>query len=382
MGTGDNSIGGRAMSVNSIALPHGGNLQQASQIYGIDIHDWIDLSTGINPRSYPLAPIATEYFHQLPYPSSGLIDVASKYYGSNQLLPIAGTQAAIQVLPQCLPELPILLPKVGYQEHRKHWLRGAAPCRDYPANHAEETAVYIDQQLQENAATHLLLINPNNPTGLYLDKQNMLKWAGQLKEGGHLIVDEAFIDVTPEQSLLTEPLPDNVLVLRSCGKFFGLAGIRLGFAFASPVLRERLSDALGLWPISGPTQAAGIQGLGDDLWQQQARLKITQDSDTTATLFEPLLQQLNPVRQMNRPLFHSYLLAKQSARDMQFWFAKRGILLRLIDWDEDLSLVRVGLLDSTNNEHTQRVKQAVTAAVEAINDGVFYSHETPLPQKA
>lgn len=369
-----------------MSLHHGGNLQQASLQYGIDIDQWIDLSTGINPRSYPLTPIAAEYFHQLPYSSPELSKLAAQYYGSDQLLPIAGTQAAIQVLPQCLPQLPILLPKVGYQEHRKHWLKANNLCCDYPASDNAETVAFIDRQLQRNAATHLLVINPNNPTGLYLDQQQLLRWADRLEAGGCLIVDEAFVDVSPEQSLLADssakPLPDNVLVLRSCGKFFGLAGIRLGFAFGSQALRERLSAALGLWSISGPTQAAGIQALADREWQQQARINITRDSEITQKLFDPLMQLLSPVRHIRRPLFHAYALPHDSARQLQQWFAQRGILLRLIEWDDELTLVRIGLLDISREDQYQRVLQAVDAAVEAITDGVFYNHETELSQKA
>jgi cobalamin biosynthetic protein CobC len=365
-----------------MTLHHGGNLQQASERYGIDLDRWIDLSTGINPRAYPLAPIAAEYFQRLPYPSAALTQAAAEYYGSDTLLPIAGTQAAIQVLPQCLPRLPVWLPKIGYQEHRKHWLKADSPCWDYPASDAIETASFIDQQLQQDARIHLLLINPNNPTGLCLDKQLIQQWAGQLQEGGHLIVDEAFMDASPEQSLLTETLPSNVIVLRSCGKFFGLAGIRLGFAFAHQRLRDCLSEALGLWSISGPTQAAGIQALSDRPWQQQAQLNIALDGEVTSSLFKPLIERLQPYRSVYRPLFHSYLFDKEVADRLQSWLARRDILVRLVDWSSDLTLVRIGLLDSTNSDQCLRVQQAVTAAVEAVNDGVFYRDETTLPQKA
>ncbi len=359
---------------------HGGDIITASRLYGTDASEWIDLSTGINPRGYPVAPLAPEVFQQLPYPSAELQRCAEAYYGNASLLPVAGTQAAIQALPQCLSQLTstnvILLPAVGYQEHRKHWLKSGIDCVDYPSLQLEPTITFIDQQLQQNPNQHLLIINPNNPTGLCFSPQQLLLWSQQLASGACLIVDEAFMDVSPEKSLLQTgvSLPDNVIVLRSCGKFFGLAGIRLGFVFACETIRSQLQESLGLWMISGPTQAIAIQALKDETWQQQARVTLHRCSAVTRELFEPLVNQFESrVNQFERSqvshhaLFSSYRIDASTASWLQDYFAHQAILLRVIPVNDADSILRIGLVDAENKGLCGRIQSAVTGAVADLN---------------
>jgi cobalamin biosynthesis protein CobC len=366
---------------------HGGDIVAASRLYGTDESEWIDLSTGINPRGYPVAPLAPEVFQQLPYPSAELQRCAAAYYGNASLLPVAGTQAAIQALPQCLSQLTstnaILLPAVGYQEHRKHWLKSGIECVDYPSLQLEPTTTFIDQQLQQNPNQHLLIINPNNPTGLCFSPQQLLLWSQQLAPGTCLIVDEAFMDVSPEMSLLQTgaSLPDNVIVLRSCGKFFGLAGIRLGFVFASEAIRSQLQELLGLWMISGPTQAVAIQALKDETWQQQARVALHRCSAVTRELFEPLVNQFESrvnqfesrVNQFehsqvsHHALFSSYRIDTSTASWIQDYFARQAILLRVIPVNDDDSILRIGSIDAGHKGLCGRIESAVTGAVADLN---------------
>jgi cobalamin biosynthesis protein CobC len=359
---------------------HGGDIFSASRLYGTDESEWIDLSTGINPCGYPVAPLAPEIFQQLPYPSAELQRCAAAYYGNSSLLPVAGTQAAIQALPQCLSQTTstnaILLPAVGYQEHRKHWLKNGLTCVDYPSLQLEPATTFIDRQLQQNPNQHLLIINPNNPTGLSFSPQQLLHWSQQLAPGACLIVDEAFMDISPEKSLLQADvfLPDNVIVLRSCGKFFGLAGIRLGFVFASEAIRSQLQESLGLWMISGPTQAIAIQALNDEAWQQQARVSLNRYSAVTRGLFEPLVNQFESrVNQFERSqvshhaLFSSYRIDASTASWLQDYFAHQAILLRVIPVNDDDSILRIGLIDADNKGQCTRIKNSVTGAVADLN---------------
>ena len=119
----------------------------------------------------------------------------------------------------------------------------------------------------------------------------MKDWAQRLPEGGYLIIDEAFIDLTPEQSVLQQHFCDNMLVLRSFGKFFGLAGIRLGFVFANAMLRQHLQERIGLWTVNGPAQEVAIAALRDSAWQSAAQLKIRRSASVTQEKLQPLFEQ-------------------------------------------------------------------------------------------
>ena len=73
----------------------------------------------------------------------------------------------------------------------------------------------------------MVLVQPNNPTGALFARSRLLDWHARLaRRGGWLVVDEAFIDPTPDASLAPMAGADGLVVLRSLGKFFGLAGAR------------------------------------------------------------------------------------------------------------------------------------------------------------
>ena len=353
---------------------HGGDIVSASRRYGIAPERWIDLSTGVNPEPYPLHELSAESFHRLPYLTPAFRDAVSDYYGARNWLAISGTQAAIQVLPKLLRRLPILMPQIGYQEHRRHWQRAKTHILSYPACDLEHARRFIDDALRKNKRQHLMVINPNNPTGLLMGLPQLLEWSRQLVEGAYLIVDEAFIDVSPEHSLLAETLPDNVVVLRSFGKFFGLAGIRLGFVFANTALLSALDQELGLWQVNGPAQDIAIRALTDRQWQEQMRDRIASNRELAGQLFAPVFHSAadevvhplvgdGPSRELEcRSLFISYKMPLSLAVQVSDYFARRGILLRVISIGDNEAILRIGLLSSTNPaSHT-----AVGAAVESF----------------
>ena len=100
--------------------------------------------------------------------------------------------------------------------------------------------------------------------------------AGELRRrGGLLVIDEAFMDVAPAgSSLAPDVASGNVIVLRSFGKFFGLAGLRLGFVLAAPPLGKKIAAALGPWAVSGPAIAVGTQALADTPWIERTRARL------------------------------------------------------------------------------------------------------------
>jgi len=230
------------------AIVHGGGIAAAAALYGGRVGDWLDLSTGLNPCPPAVPDVPAVAWQRLP--DQHLFDevmiAARDFYRSGDILPLAvpGTQAAIQMLPRLVPagaRVAILSPTYG-EYARVFALAGArvdaiAGPDDVRADHALVVAV-----------------NPNNPDGRLLSRDAVKRLAADLAgRGGYLVVDEAFADCTPETSVV-DVVADtpNLIVFRSFGKFFGMAGIRLGFVVARPEVRECMATWLGPWAVSGP----------------------------------------------------------------------------------------------------------------------------------
>lgn len=256
-------------------LDHGGNLDAAVRRYGRPREDWLDLSTGINPHPYPVPSLAAGAWHRLPETDAMLLQAAEKYYGASPLLAVAGTQAAIQALPRLRSSSRVIVPSIAYAEHAHHWQQNGHTVRELP--YTELASVVDDCDV-------MVVCNPNNPTGESVAPAILRDWAKRLAaRGGWLIVDEAFGDVTPELSIaaLTASAASaefpGLIVLRSIGKFFGLAGLRLGFVAVEADLLARLRDMLGPWTVSGPAQQIGTAALTDTAWQSQMRDRLREE---------------------------------------------------------------------------------------------------------
>lgn len=344
------------MSNLNSPLEHGGNIEAVSAAFGIPLLHWLDLSTGINPYPYPVVNLEPDLFQKLPYESTQFRHAVSEYYGLNEFVAGNGSQQFIALLPRVLSPLPVLLPDLGYQEHERYWQFHGNELHNYPAFNADQAKQFIEAALEQNPAKHLLVINPNNPSGLLFSSQQLLDWAGRLQQGAMLIVDEAFMDATPQSSLLHDRLPVNVVVLRSFGKFFGLAGVRLGFAFSSPGngVVQSLQQWLGPWNINGAAQALAARALSDVKWQQQNTQRLQQLMESTQIGIKPLMQVLNASRQVHWPLFSSYLLEKKVVDFLYDAFCQQGILLRKIEYNGQHSLLRVGRYILDEEERFQR----------------------------
>ena len=264
-------------------LEHGGRLLEAAREHGIDATHWLDLSTGINPHAYPVGAISAEAWRRLPEAEDGLIEVARRYYGIAEdlashvaIVPIAGTQAAIQALPRVLARnhvstgpLRVCVAALTYNEYAHAWRRAGHTVTAHDFLRLPEAAVQSDI---------VMLCHPNNPTGARLPVDALCAMLASLRaRRGCLIVDEAYMDATPEGSLLRSLNAadwEHMIVLRSVGKFFGLAGARAGFALGHPGIMQALNEELGPWTLSGPARAAVVQALNDKPWQTATRAAL------------------------------------------------------------------------------------------------------------
>lgn len=339
-------------------IEHGGNLAAVASRYGIAENRWLDLSTGISPHAYPIPALPRSAYQQLPYAHAGLNQAAQNYYfqngkpNSHQLLAVPGSQAAIELLPTLLKNVPILLPSVGYQEHHLHW-QALGQQATYRALNSTQAGTDIDQQLADHHG-HLLIINPNNPSGLLFEPQQIIGWAKQLASNCYVIVDEAFIDTKPQGSLLNQQdIADNIIVLRSFGKFFGLAGLRLGFVAAQPKIIQQLQQRMLTWGISGPSQAIAAKALADTQWQQQAIIDIRRSQQLTHTILKAL--PLTAKALASSELFQSYKTDNRTAEALFEHCCRHGILIRKITLTDQKSILRFGLIDHQCPNDAERV---------------------------
>jgi L-threonine-O-3-phosphate decarboxylase len=304
-------------------------LQRAVREYGIPLENWLDLSTGISPYAWPVPAIPPSAWQRLPEDDDGLIEVARTYYGAPMLLPIAGSQAAIQALPDLRHASRVGIVSPGYNEHAQAWRRAG--------HHVEQRGA---AELIANAERYdvVVLIHPNNPGGDRFDPQELLSLhAGLAERDGWLVVDEAFMDATPQHSLCAYAGREGLIVLRSVGKFFGLAGARAGFVCAAPALLGALREQLGPWTLAGPTRYVLKQALADRAWQTAARANLQVCGERLRALLTN--HDLAPAGGCD--LFQ--WCRRENAADLHRGLATRGILTRLFDKPASL---RFGLPES------------------------------------
>jgi len=312
--------------IDFVPPEHGGRLRQAAERYCIPVFDWLDLSTGINPVPWPVPPLAATCWGRLPEDEDDLESTAADYYGASNPLPLAGSQAAIQALPMLRDPGRVGIPRIGYREHAHAWRR---------AGHAlvELDDAEIEDRLSDGAERldALVVINPNNPSGRRWPVDRLLDWHARLAErGGWLVVDEAFMDTTPESSLLPHSGREGLVVLRSLGKFFGLAGARVGFLFAEPGLRERVRRLLGPWTLSGPAREVARLALSDRAWQEAERHSLHRRAARLADLLDG--HGLSPAG--GTALFQ--WVRTHDAERIQDVLARQAILVRRFDAPDSL----------------------------------------------
>ena len=307
-------------------LEHGGRLRQAARRHGIALEDWIDLSTGINPYGWPVPTIPESAWARLPEEEDGLIAAAKAFYRAPALLPVAGSQAAIQMLPRLRRPARIAMLSPAYAEHEHAWRSAGHSVQPLGA---DELAEGVEE------AEVVVLVNPNNPTGHRFGVEQLLDWHRRLAaRGGWLVVDEAFMDVTPDQSLAPHCHRSGLVVLRSLGKFFGLAGARVGFVLAWPDLLESLRERLGPWTVAGPSRYVAQAALADRAWHARMRQELPRQAGRLAELLSR--HGLPPGG--GTALFQSVVTAGAEAYHQRL--ARQGIFTRLFG---DQSRLRFGL---------------------------------------
>ncbi|MBF0371991.1 MAG: threonine-phosphate decarboxylase [Alphaproteobacteria bacterium] len=293
---------------------HGGDIAAAEERFGRPADGWLDLSTALNPFSYPLGEIPPEAWRRLPDRAemTALCEAAASYYRAPDpamLVAAPGTQALIQILPRLVEPCTVTVIGPTYGEHARCWRAAGHRVTVCDAAQAADGHVVV-------------VVNPNNPDGRRLEPDGLVALAEALaRRGGLLVVDEAFADVAPEVSVAGRVGP-GMVVLRSFGKFFGLAGLRLGFAIAPPPLALALRDMMGPWAVAGPAIAIGTRALADRKWMAVTRNRLARE----ALALDGLLGAAGMTVLGGTPLFR--LVSAGRAWALYEYLGERGILVR------------------------------------------------------
>ena len=241
---------------------------------------WIDLSTGINPVPFPIPELPAEIWSRLPTRSEeeALLAATAATYrvpDSGMIAAASGTQALIQLLPRLRPKSHVEILGPTYEEHEACWTR-----------HGHRVSMVKEFDPSERADV-VIVVNPNNPTGRVIPASVLRTVATALaKKNGLLIVDEAFIDVLPETASIASDPPPATIVLRSFGKTYGLAGLRLGFAIAEVSLATRIRAEFGPWAVSGPALRIGKAALSDPHWLAETTARLRSDQQRLDAVLE------------------------------------------------------------------------------------------------
>ncbi|WP_294540575.1 threonine-phosphate decarboxylase CobD [uncultured Rhodoblastus sp.] len=251
---------------------HGGGLAAARRRFPLAPEPWLDLSTGINALPYACGGLSPEAFARLPEAEAiaKLEAAAAQFFGLGagaECVAAPGTQSLIQLLPRLFPAQDIALLDFTYAEHERVWALSGARA---------QTRTRLDDLAQADVA---IVVNPNNPDGRLVAADDLVALAHRrAARAGLLIIDEAFADFLPRAKSLSSHLPlPGAIVLRSFGKTFGLAGLRLGFALCGQDLARKLRAALGPWAVSGAAVEIGVKAYGDARWLAQSAARLEQD---------------------------------------------------------------------------------------------------------
>ena len=293
---------------------HGGKIDSAVASYGGKKTEWLDLSTGINPISYPLSKFKKNVWEALPDDETfrNVLSAAKLFWDvptSSSILCSSGASALIALIPFLYAYRTVTIEGPTYSEHEASF------------RNAGFSLIPKDGDVQ-------IVVNPNNPDGRLHLKNKVIKNHRKLT-----IIDESFCDPTQENSLAILTKKPGFIVLKSFGKFWGLGGVRLGFAVGTKETLDPIKKALGPWQVSGPALAIGTQALNDLDWAAETRLKLI---DLSARL-DKLMKNHQLIGGTN--LFRLYSVSDATA--FAQYLASAKILTRTFNYNRNW--IRFGL---------------------------------------
>ena len=325
-------------------LLHGGAIDALQAAYPDAPTPWIDLSTGINPWPYPNTAVSPSHLHRLPTASAMQAcrqSLAENLGVSPDAIVLApGSELLIRLLPDAIRPRQVAMASPTYADHKHVWSKAGADIIE------TKDSLQLASNVDAIVVTH-----PNNPDGRVFNPNLLEKAREELAaRGGWLFLDEAYADLMPERSLAHMSGAAGLIILRSFGKFYGLAGLRLGALLAPDNVQAIIADKLGSWPISGPALEIGARAFADKAWQDETR----QSLNAAAARLDTIL-----TRGGLRVLGGTDLFRFVDAGDAHAVFdhlAQAGVYVRRFDWSREH--LRFGL--PANAEEERRLAEALT----------------------
>jgi len=317
-------------------IAHGGRLARAQADYPSAPALWLDLSTGINPDGWRRGRPALESLGRLPDPADtqALEETAATAFGvrAESVVAVAGAEAALRLLPQILPARSVAVASPTYGSHADAWMQAG-----------KSVLPVAREVLFETEADALVIVNPNNPDGAILQGSELVAQA----QGRWLIIDESFIEVAPDLSAASLA-QDRTVVLRSFGKFYGLAGVRLGFLICEPALAQDIRRRVGDWPVGADAIGMGRAAYADHGWAERTRFSLSR----AAARLDRMLAANDYEIVGGTSLFRLTRSADAIGRADRL--AQQGVLVRT--FAHDLTLIRFGL---PGRRHWRRLQAAL-----------------------
>ena len=311
------------------ANEHGGALDAMRELFPDAPEPWVDLSTGINPWPWPLAGRDDDTPYRLPTRSDRArcaAAMARAFRAPEQAVLVApGSEILIRLLPTLLHPQSVTVLSPSYGDHAQVWR--ASGCRVVETSNPLDDADHADA---------VVICNPNNPDGRRFESAELEEARIRLRRrNGWLIVDEAFADLEPGLSAAPRADAGNLVVLRSTGKFFGLAGLRLGALLGPPNLLQSMAERLGVWSVSTPALAAGTAAYADQAWQTETRQRLAQARERLDRLLKS-----EPCRVVGGTDLFRYV-AVDDAHGVWQTLAAQGVYVRRFPWTD--RHLRIGL---------------------------------------
>lgn len=328
---------------------HGGDLSEAEKIFGLPPQGWLDLSTGVNLKSYPNVELTNPSLHVLPQQGQieTLLAAARRCYGvptDMGIIAASGSQALLQCLPTLWSSQSVTVIGPTYAEHARAWAEGG---------HQVTT---VEALMEARGTDIAVIVNPNNPDGRTIPSAQLLNLANAgIAGNGLLVVDEAFADADPKVSIIPHLRNETAVVLRSFGKFFGLPGLRLGFAVGAPHLVERLKRKLGPWAVSGPAIEIGTRALNDTRWIESTRIQLLERRKKLDAILLTAGLEITGGTNLFR------LVHDDRAQEIFRRLGKAGIFVR--KFPEHQTWLRLGVPDSKSDFY--RLEKAISFAMSA-----------------
>ncbi len=324
---------------------HGGQPHAVARQLGLPAADFLDFSANINPDGPPpgvldgLRDALGNAGTLTRYPDLGNRDLKqalSAYVGVSpeQIVVASGFVSLLEAALRVLPIRSCVVPVPAFNEYRRCLEQDGVDMVPLPLR-PDQGFAYATSELLGGSADAILLANPQNPTGVLASAARLTELVdGARRQGKFVLLDEAFIDYAPADSMT--PLVeanDHLIVFRSLTKCFAIPGLRVAYAVAAKAVAGELEEHVAPWSVTTLASVGAIAALGD-------RDYIAALSERNRLRREVLREGLRVLGVATYPGAANYLLARLpagvSAADLWRSLAARGFLLRACDNFEGL----------------------------------------------